>query len=573
MPRLPNTLSLFLLAGLWLAAGCTGSLGDDDDFTGDDDTGGDDDATTDPRFEALAAAVEAERELLGAPGVAVAVVEGGEVTYAAGFGTRDPGGGEAVEPTTLFRIGSVNKMLTAAAVLQLVEAGAVGLDDAVPDHVPGYDYALNPGYAQQMTVRDTLTHTCGMYDYLEIDSDRDDAALGEAMTGWFVDGIWVMSPPGRMWNYSNPNFYTAGLIVELLSGRWYRERMDEAVFTPLGMDRTFFLPEEVLADGDYATALTYDWTGTTSDSRMAYPDSYDNAWGRPAGYAWSSVLDLARFATFLIHGDEAVLGDALREEMQSPQVNTEVLGDIDHYGYGLVHDRGFWLGASYYDTPLVSHDGAIPGFAASVYMLPELDFAMAVLANADGAYLANSVGVAFDTLAQLPAPAEEPDLTVDPSTFPGLAGTYLDPWNVGELEISVGEGGALVVDAPLLDTYGVSYSPTLSAYTPDNFLWTITGVPQLITFIRDGEGEPEYIRARFAVAGRVHEPDPAVAPAGGLHRPFDRARLERALDQARREPLPRFGWPPLQRPGSTAASASSPTQPAPLPAAPHPSHP
>ncbi len=72
--------------------------------------------------------------------------------------------------------------------------------------------------------------------------------------------------------------------------------MQQNVFDPIGMQRTFFLGQEVEADGDYAWGRTVDWAAGTGEPAVAGPRSSDNAWGRPAGFAWSSVIDLAKFA-------------------------------------------------------------------------------------------------------------------------------------------------------------------------------------------------------------------------------------------------------------------------------------
>src|SRR5215468_7236718 len=100
--------------------------------------------------------------------------------------------------------------------------------------------------------------------------------------------------------------------------------MQRRIFDPLRMTRTFFLGQDVLRDGNYAIGTNI--LDATVPPRVL-PDSYDNAWARPAGYAWTSLLDLARFVEFLMNGDGAVLPSSLRRAMQSPQVDTHDLLD------------------------------------------------------------------------------------------------------------------------------------------------------------------------------------------------------------------------------------------------------
>jgi len=478
---------------------------DDGVEEGTTDTGGD----WEPRFNALAEALEADRIAGGAPGLAAAVFEGDDVPFMVGYGDRHPESGGPVSPATLFRIGSVNKMLTAAALLQKVEDGLLDLDAVISEVEPELDFSLSPGAVDVMTVEHLLTHEGGLYDYLEIDYGPEDELLEEFLMGPLADGLPTIAPPGRMYNYSNPNFYYAGLLTERVDTRFYREILTEDLFEPLGMNRTYFLGEEVLADGNYASGATYDWT-TGTGSAVAEPDSYDNGWGRPAGYAWSSVLDMTAFAQFLLYGDEAVLSDTLREAMSAPQVDMAI-GTESFYGYGLSIQQGFYFRDLWYDLTIVTHDGAIPGFSASMYYFPELELGMVALANTDGAYPSASLGELLE-LAELPEPGTPPDWSVDPERNGDFVGYYEEPWNVGDFEVSLAEDGRLLISMPTLDRLGFDYDEELLPYTPDNFVLGIDGTQLLMTFIRDEEGASEYARTRAFVGALGEAPS---GPGGG----------------------------------------------------------
>jgi len=518
------------------------AIADDDDTTAmpDDDTADDDteEPPCDALYDPIVDAFESELAVLGAPGAAFAVLEQGEVTCAAGFGTRTPGEDDPVRSTTLFRIGSVTKMLTAAALLQQVEGGAVDLEESVEEYVPYFSFPGHPGWTADMTVQHTVEQSSGMYDYVEIDGYYDPDALS-----WFFDEVYgeylyLMAPPGRFYNYSNPNFMLAGLIVEEASGQYYADTMDEYVFGPLGMDRTFFDGDEVIADGDYAVGVTYDWTGQTTDLVEAGPDSYDNTWGRPAGFAWSSVHDLAAFTDFLMAGDPAVLADEWREAMTTPQICTEEFLDLGHYGYGVFVYDGFYMGYDFYELPLATHGGAISGFSADVYFVPEQQVGIATLASTDGAYFGSTVATALMTLVDLPAPTSGPDLTVDPETYDELAGTYHDEYGVGEIIVER-QGDTLTVSLPDMELHGYEYDPELYPSSPDNFVLYIFDTALLVTFIRDADGDAEYFRTRYFVgeiteAGRTHPP--SVLPAGNPD------LLEWMARAARRNPAPLDRW-------------------------------
>lgn len=528
-------------SGCWPLEVCGHADGDAD---GDSDA--DSDADVPPRFRPLVDSIERELAELGAPGVAVAVIEGGEVVFAAGFGSRHPDQLDPVAATTLFRIASVTKMLTAVGLLQLVEDGEVVLAAPITDYLPDFTFARDPTWASSITVAHLLTHASGIVDYIEVDGDREDSALADYLNGGFGEVAYLMAPAGRMYNYTNPGYMLAGLVTETVSGTSYRTYLTEHVLAPLGMTRTFFLPAEVIADGDYATAATVDWE--TGGRMLVAPDTYDNAWARPAGYAYSSVLDLARFVRFLRDGDPAVLGDAERAAMQSPQIDTEMFLDLVHYGYGLMVSEGGFYGpraGDFYDLRVVQHDGAMPGFSAELYYVPELDVGFVTLANADGAYFYRSFATLLHTVADLPSPVAAPDLTMSSAELESFVGDYRDPFNVGDIRVSLA-AGRLTVSMPELEAWGVPYDERLTAASPRNFILDLQGWPHQVTFILDDEGEVEYLRTRYFVAERIAAdapPEPRLpSPPPGL------ARMLRTLRQLPSPPRSfRAGFPGSRR--------------------------
>jgi CubicO group peptidase (beta-lactamase class C family) len=471
-------------------------------------------ASTDvpPRFAPLAAAVEAERVSLNAPGVAVAVVENGKVTFAKGFGSKDPTApdGDPVEPTTLFRIGSTQKALTAIALLQGVESEAVDLERPIVDYLPGFHLTLTPGPVAAITARHLLTHTSGLHDYLEIAAPADeatDAALAGFLTGRYADVGYVQSPPGAFYAYANPGYMLAGLLAETVTGVPYRTLVHDRVLAPLGMNRTVFLPSEVLADGDYALGQTCDPAADATCANppgigpVVRPDTYDNPWGRPAGYAWSSVLDMAKLVTFLVHGDEQVLGRELAAAMTSAQVSMPETGGRASYGFGIETAPGITLPSAtglskYYALTFIGHDGGIPGYSANWACLPQVDFCFVTLASGDGAFFIRSLVTAIQTLVDLPAPSAPPDFAPRLDRLDAYAGTYVDPFALGTIQISRA-GDSLSAFVPTLDPENPI---PLTATAVDNFA-APDGTP--VTFIPDANGTYSYLYSRPFVAVRT----------------------------------------------------------------------
>jgi len=478
------------------------------------------------KYQAFARAFEAERQALGVPGAAVAIMEHGRVTFAHGFGTKGPTSTKPVRATTLFRIGSMTKALTTTAVLSLVDEHKLSLDTKLKDVVP--DVALAEPELSSLTVRHLLSHQSGLVDGYAADASHDDSVLSSVCTSEaFRASEYFMDPPGSFWNYSNPNFSLAGLVAERLDGAIYRTVMARRVFEPLHMKRTFFLGSDVLADGDFAVGKSTDASGNLWE---VYPDSYDNAWLRPAGFAYSSVLDYANFVRFLYSGTPRALSPRMRAAMQRTQVSTLTYGAEDGYGLGLFVSQGVHPDATtYYPTVMVSHGGDINGFAGDFYLQPSTGFGMVVLAAADGAHFTSSAALALQSFGELPAPTSPPpDVAVDPSTFPQLVGTYVDPHLLGPVTVSVADG-VVQVAIPGFDAAGIPYDPVVKPWTADNFV--ITTAPYgaaLVTFVRDQTGVYRWLRTRIAVFTR--QDASTAAPAQALT--VDAARVHERLRDA-----------------------------------------
>jgi hypothetical protein len=304
----------------------------------------------------------------------------------------------------------------------------------------------------------------------------------------------------------------------------------DKVLAPLGMNRTLFLPAEVLADGDYALGKTVD--GTTGEPKVAHPDTYDNSWARPAGYAFSSVLDMAKFVRFLVQGNTSVLNDRLLNEMKAPRVNTQNFLDRDSYGYGIGRTRGLMAGVppKFYEVEVFGHSGAIPGFSSELYYAPSCGTGFIALANADGVSFAGVLCGALIERCQL-QPATPPDVSENPSNYHSYAGDYLDPFLVGAIKLSH-VGNDLQVSMPALDSVNVPYDKVLKPIMLRNFLLTIQGEPTPVTIILDDRGKGKYIRTRSVVGIRdAAAPAPGQAPtAAALLARFRSARrTERSL--------------------------------------------
>ncbi|MBF0687384.1 MAG: beta-lactamase family protein [Cellulomonas sp.] len=251
-------------------------------------------------------------------GATVSVVHDGEMLTARGFGVADVAAGTPVDPDgTLFRLGSLSKMFTATAVMQLVEDGQVDLDTDVEQYTQ-----LGLDLDHPVTLRHLLTHTSGFEERLS----GMFGAPGQApdlRASLVIDPPEQVFEPGTTPAYSNYGNALAGYVVEAVSGQRFEEYVAEHVLAPAGMSSSTFeqpLPEDLAGQMSQGYA--------TSDDP---PSDFEVVGQPPAGALSATATDMARF--MLVHlgrqadGDD-VLSDATRRLMQEPALDADSLGAL-----------------------------------------------------------------------------------------------------------------------------------------------------------------------------------------------------------------------------------------------------
>jgi CubicO group peptidase (beta-lactamase class C family) len=361
--------------------------------------------------EAIDQCVEFNMLRLSAPGAAVAVVLDGELIYESGYGVKVRNGTAPVDPETIFRIGSVTKQMTAAAVMQQVELGRVDLDAPVTDYIP--DFVVGGRWpADRITVWHTLTHTSGFPDRInEWGSVEGDGALSIWARG--QGEIELHAPPGSFWNYSNPNFMLAGLVAERASGTPYRDLFKNSLWEPAGMHSTTFDPNEVVAAGNYSNGHHYD--PATDSWTVVGPHDHDSWTAGPAGIAFSTVGDLVRWALLLTDGGGPVLSPHSAAMMQHPHQWIHYTPDL-FYGYGVMIE-------DFEGLDVRQHGGNVPGYGTYLLWVPERRFAVALLSNITWS-LNDAAYCIVDEVLE-PTPVDPPDLSTDPSTWNRYLGDYV----------------------------------------------------------------------------------------------------------------------------------------------------
>jgi CubicO group peptidase (beta-lactamase class C family) len=189
------------------------------------------------------------------------------------------------------------------------------------------------------------------------------------------------------------------------------------------MDRTTFYPSQAVASRDYTNGTG----GRAGNQRDIDPMGTDNAAIRPAGMAFSSVLDFAKFMEFLYRGDAAVLSDGTRAAMESPLENTHLDGTVDHYGYGVYSTTGVDFGpGQYFPGHHIDHSGQQLGWSSYWNLNMEDGFGFVVLQNNNGPGFNDTMLYAIEHVEGLSPCAEPRSTQSDPRLFPSYAGTYND---------------------------------------------------------------------------------------------------------------------------------------------------
>lgn len=450
---------------------------------------------------------------LDVPGAAVALIQPGREPLVRCYGHADLASGRRVDTTTHFRVGSVTKTMTAIVVLQLVDAGLVGLDDPVRPHLRGVDLTQTDLSGGEITLRHLLTHTSGIGEVASARALLRDPlrAIGAARGGpqppplehLYEDGVVARVAAGRKWAYSNVGFTLLGLAAESITGQPYSELLAERIFTPLGM-------------GDAAALRTaaVDDTLATGYSVRGGVASATRFWDLaivPAGGVYATIADMVAYANGVLWataGDNRILQRDTARNMMTPQYGV----DARLPSVGL----SWWLGGTG-STFTAGHGGTVPGFSTGLVLAPGAGTAVAVLLNRGvmpsayfggghvaGAVLERALGVASTGPATSPA---EYDATPRPDAWREQVGVYRPTPGLntnarvlqffgGEIEIA-DAGDHLVARSPIGPfRRGLRLRPSGTG-DPDAYSVTYDGYVLPLVFAREAGGDVTALHTGF----------------------------------------------------------------------------
>ena len=316
------------------------------------------------------------------PGAAVAVVKNGQLLFAKGYGYADlENKTPVVADTTLFRTGSVAKLFTWTAVMQLVEQGKLELDTDINRYLETFQI---PGtYPEPITLRHLLTHTAGFEDDLfgVLAREANDLEpLSEFISKHIPARVY---PPGMVTAYSNYGVTLAGYIVEKSAGVPFEDYVDAKIFQPLGMTHTTFvqpLPTDLATDS--AKGYTFSKTGFQENDFEYYQIA-------PAGSASTAVTDMSRFMLAFLQGGELDGNRILESSTVNAMLTRQFSNDERLSGFGF----------GFYEMPFAGyriwgHKGETDFFRTLLILLPEKNLGIYVAFNAAGGGVAGNTLVA-----------------------------------------------------------------------------------------------------------------------------------------------------------------------------------
>lgn len=315
-------------------------------------------------------------------GYTVGVMREGRVLFVKGYGFANLEDGVAARSDTIYRVGSITKQFTAAAVLKLAEDGRLSLDDPLSKYVPSFPRA------SEVTLRQLLTHTAGIHSYTALPDYLTTLGRRDVTTSDMVTTIAGLQPaydfePGRGWSYSNSGFYLLGAVIEKASGQSYAEYLRTALFVPLGLADTRvddLLPivphraagyEKVDGTPPFFRNADYATTGPPGAAGAIRSSARDLlVWH--AALLGGRVLKPASLAAMLAPGrlSDGRLASAVRVSASGEAAKTE-------YGFGIT--TGLFEGRR-----VVAHGGSINGFNAALATFPDQRVTVVVLANTGG---------------------------------------------------------------------------------------------------------------------------------------------------------------------------------------------
>lgn len=311
------------------------------------------------------------------PGVAVAVVDGGQIRLLKGYGVRQAGGSDPVTGDTVFRLASVSKTFASSAAALLVADGRLHWDDRISSLVD-YVRFKDSTYGRSISVRNILSHTTGLVPHAYTNLIDENTPYRKVVNR--LREVDFVCPPGSCYGYQNVAYSLIGDAIEKISGQPYQSFVEQHLFRPLGMDHASFGLAAFLANENHAMPHVLR-RGAWSPVPVT-PNYYEVA---PAAGVNASAGDLGCWLLAQLGWRQEVLPDAVLQAVQQRVISTSPnqahyrrRPELTNVSYGMGW-RMFDFGP---DRNFVHHGGGVQGTRAEVVFNRELQIGMAFLTNA-----------------------------------------------------------------------------------------------------------------------------------------------------------------------------------------------
>jgi CubicO group peptidase (beta-lactamase class C family) len=419
------------------------------------------------RLDSIAGSGVAENR---AAGIVAAVVQGNDTLLLSAYGKANIEWDVAMPVDAMFEVGSIAKQFTAAAILQLRDAGKLSLDDDITKWLEDFDTRGN-----DVPLRRLLDHTSGMVGLTEMPEFGDlviNPRLPRDSAYALIRSYPFQFPTGTAQIYNNSAFWLLGLVIEKASGMTYEDYVEKQIFEPLGMTRSMYCNS-----GEHVARRAHGYGIQNGMIRRAPINVH--TWPYAAGSICSTAGDLVTWLQAL-HGGR-VLSPASYAEMIAPSM----LAD----GTPLRYAMGLQVGTDILGLHYIGHGGAIAGFSAESMWYPDAQLAVVVLMNSSGNI---DPGAVATELAGEVLPGKRPALVFFTGDAEPLVGTYRGPGRGRDMEIEV-------THTPQGLAFSANGSPARPALWVEG--WTFRpGNNAILTFRRSGESGPA-TELRYSMPG------------------------------------------------------------------------
>ncbi len=306
-----------------------------------------------------------EVETKGLPALSIALVDDQQVVWARGFGVANPRKQTPATADTAYRVGSVSKLFTDLALMQLVEQGKLDLDSPITKTLP--DFTPKNPFDVPITLRHLMSHRSGLVREPPVGHYFDPTSPSLAETLRSLNATTLVYKPGTRTKYSNAGVTVVGAAVEKVVGEPFPAIVKRGIFTPLGMTRSSFQP-----DADLVQQMAVGMMWSYDNQTIANPTFLLGT--GPAGNLVSTVSDLGKFLSMLFAKGKSVVRRETLQAMFEPQFARA--GESTGFGLGFAF-------AKLEGHSRVGHGGAIYGFATELAALPEPKLGVIVIASRD----------------------------------------------------------------------------------------------------------------------------------------------------------------------------------------------